>query len=195
VSRDRGIAEVARHPFYVRPNPLLNGHGFHWFVEKKRQHVHASVTGQQSLAPGCQTLSVFRTHFMREGLADRSSIDDVRQLMNGRQRKCVYFQHFTVGARLAPKPARNGMLRIRRTANVDVVFALSGRFDKESIAELEAVINAEGRERPIILDLKDMTLTGQDGITFFAQCEAADIALANCDPYVREWITRQRTGA
>jgi anti-anti-sigma regulatory factor len=73
-----------------------------------------------------------------------------------------------------------------------VLFTLSGRIDKENIAELEALIAAEGKERRIVLDLKDMTLTGQDGITFLAQCEAADIALANCDPYVREWIARQR---
>ena len=67
---------------------------------------------------------------------------------------------------------------------------MSGRIDKEHIAELEALIAAEGKGRRIILDLKDMTLTGQDGIDFLARCEAADIALVNCDPYVREWITR-----
>ena len=72
---------------------------------------------------------------------------------------------------------------------------MSGRIDKEHIAELETLIATEGKDRRIILDLKDMTLTGQDGITFLAQCEAADIALANCDPYVREWITRQRNEA
>jgi anti-anti-sigma regulatory factor len=86
------------------------------------------------------------------------------------------------------------MLRIRRKANGDVVFALSGRMDKESIAELEKLIGAEGKDRPIILDLNDMTLIGQDGINFLIQCEAAEIALRNCDPYVREWMTRQRTG-
>jgi anti-anti-sigma regulatory factor len=85
------------------------------------------------------------------------------------------------------------LLRIHRAANGEVVFTLSGRIDNEHIAELEALIAAEGKERRIILDLKDMTLTGQDGINFLAQCEAADVALANCDPYVREWITRQRT--
>jgi len=74
-----------------------------------------------------------------------------------------------------------------------VVFTLSGRIDNEHIAELEALIAAERKDRRIILDLKDMTLTGQDGINFLAKCEAADVALANCDPYVREWITRQRT--
>jgi hypothetical protein len=86
------------------------------------------------------------------------------------------------------------MLRIQGTANGDALFALSGRIDKESIAELEALIGAEGKDRRIIFDLKDMTLTGQDGIDFLAQCEAAGITLANCDPYVREWITRQRAG-
>ena len=87
------------------------------------------------------------------------------------------------------------MLRIQRTDSGDVVFTLSGRIDKEYIPELEALIGAEGKDRHIILDLKDMTLTGQDGITFLAKCEADGISLVNCDPYVREWITRQRSGS
>jgi len=87
------------------------------------------------------------------------------------------------------------MLRIHRKANSEVVFSLSGRIDKGDVAELETLIAAEGKNRRIILDLKDMTLTGQDGINFLAQCEAADIALANCDPYVREWIARQTHGS
>ena len=76
-----------------------------------------------------------------------------------------------------------------------MVFTISGQIDKEHIAELEALIAAEGKDRRIILDLKDMTLTGQDGIAFLAQCEAAGIALVNCDPYVREWITIQNKGS
>ncbi len=87
------------------------------------------------------------------------------------------------------------MLRIHRRANGDVFFTLSGRIDKENIAELEELIAAEGKDRRIILDLRDLTLTGEDGINFLAQCEAADITLANCDPYVREWITRQNMKA
>ena len=85
------------------------------------------------------------------------------------------------------------MLRIDRAENGEVVFTLSGQLRKDHIAELEALIAAEVKDRRIILDLKDMTLTGQDGIVFLARCEAGGIALANCDPYVREWITRQRT--
>ena len=86
------------------------------------------------------------------------------------------------------------MLRIHRKANGEVVFALSGQLHKEHIAELEALIGAEGKDRRIVLDLKDMTLTGQDGIAFLAQCEASGVALANCAPYVREWITMQSSG-
>ncbi len=67
---------------------------------------------------------------------------------------------------------------------------LSGRLDKENIAEFEGLISAECKDRRIILDLKEMTLTGQEGIAFLAHCEAAAITLADCDPYVREWITR-----
>ena len=45
-----------------------------------------------------------------------------------------------------------------------------------------------------VLDLKDVTLVGQDGVTFLAECEEAHIMLAYCPQYVREWITRQRSG-
>ena len=83
------------------------------------------------------------------------------------------------------------MLRIHRKENGEVVFTISGQIDKEHIAELEALIAAEGKDRRIILDLKDMTLTGEDGIAFLARSEAAGIELVNCDPYVREWIAMQ----
>ena len=84
------------------------------------------------------------------------------------------------------------MLRIHRSENGDVVFILSGRMDHESIAELEGLVAAEAKGRRIVLDLKDMTLTGQEGIDFLERCEVADIILVNCAPYVREWIARQR---
>jgi anti-anti-sigma regulatory factor len=86
------------------------------------------------------------------------------------------------------------MLRIDRRSHENVVFTLSGRIDKEHITELEALIAAEGKDRRIMIDLKELTLTGQDGMAFLAQCKAAGIALANCDPYLREWIARYRTG-
>jgi hypothetical protein len=86
------------------------------------------------------------------------------------------------------------MFRIHRSANGEVVFAISGRMDAEHIAELETLIAAETKDRRIILDLKDMTLTGQDGIDFLSRCKAAGITLVNCDPYVREWMAREGSG-
>jgi anti-anti-sigma regulatory factor len=87
------------------------------------------------------------------------------------------------------------MLRIQRSANTEVVFALSGRMDQEDVAELETLIRSEADGRHIVLDLKDLTLAGRDGIGFLERCEANGITLNNCAGYVREWITRQRRGS
>jgi anti-anti-sigma regulatory factor len=85
------------------------------------------------------------------------------------------------------------MLRIHRSANGEVHFKLSGRIDKENIAKLQDLIAAEVSGRHIVLDLNDVILVGQEGVTFLAECEGAGIGLANCPPYVRAWIARQRS--
>jgi hypothetical protein len=84
------------------------------------------------------------------------------------------------------------MLRIRRSANGEVVFTLSGRMDEEDIAELETLIKSETNGRRVVLDLKDLTLAGRDAIRFLERCEADSVTLKNCAGYVREWITRER---
>jgi hypothetical protein len=65
---------------------------------------------------------------------------------------------------------------------------------QDDIAELDALISSETNDRPIVLDLKDLTLVGQEAINFLERCEADGITLENCPAYVREWITRQRGG-
>jgi hypothetical protein len=67
--------------------------------------------------------------------------------------------------------------------------------DKESTAELDALIQAETSGRPIVLDVKDLVLVGQDAVDFLARCEAGGVKLLHCAPYVREWITRQKRGS
>lgn len=84
------------------------------------------------------------------------------------------------------------MLKIQRSANGEVVFTLSGRIDREDIPELETLIWSEAKGRRIILDLRDVTLVGQDAISFLGRCDANGIGLKNCLGYVREWIARQR---
>jgi hypothetical protein len=84
------------------------------------------------------------------------------------------------------------MLRIQRSSSGQVVYTLSGRMDEEHIAELKTLIRSEANARPIVLDLKDVTLVGPDGVRFLERCEADGITLKSCAPYVREWITRRR---
>jgi hypothetical protein len=65
----------------------------------------------------------------------------------------------------------------------------------EDIAELETLIKSEADDRHIVLDLKDVTLVGQDAIAFLERCEANNIKLKNSAAYIREWITRRRGGS
>ena len=84
------------------------------------------------------------------------------------------------------------MLKIIRSANGEVVFKLSGRMGAENIGELETLISAEASGCRIVLDLKDLTLVDQDGVSFLRRCEADNIMLKNCPAYIREWITGER---
>jgi hypothetical protein len=86
------------------------------------------------------------------------------------------------------------VLKIQRSANGATVIALSGRMEGEHIFELEKLLKAEPPGRRIVLDLKDLTLAGQSEIDFFAKCEQRGVTLANCAPYIREWISNQRNG-
>ena len=84
------------------------------------------------------------------------------------------------------------VLKIQKLTNGQTVFALSGRMKKEHVVELEKLLEAEPAGKPIILDLKNLTLAGQNEIEFFAGCEEQGVTLTNCAPYIREWVTRQR---
>jgi anti-anti-sigma regulatory factor len=80
------------------------------------------------------------------------------------------------------------MLKIMRALNGDVVFYLSGRMDEENIGELETLLRKEAGDRRTVLDLKDLTLVDQDGVSFLRGCEADGIQLRNCPAYIRAWI-------
>jgi len=51
----------------------------------------------------------------------------------------------------------------------------------------------EGAGSDIAFDLKDVTLVDRDAVKFLTDCEADNIELENCPPYVRKWIG-QETG-
>ena len=84
------------------------------------------------------------------------------------------------------------MLKIRRAANGEVVFTLSGRMEAENLAELKTLFGSEAKGRRIVLDLRDLTLVDRDAVRFLGRCEADSIKLKNCPAYIREWVTRER---
>jgi anti-anti-sigma regulatory factor len=86
------------------------------------------------------------------------------------------------------------MLRIRRSTNGEVVLTVSGQIDAENIAELKNLIESEDPARPIVLDLKELTLVDRDAVRFLARSESVRVQLKNCPAYVREWIARERAG-
>jgi hypothetical protein len=84
------------------------------------------------------------------------------------------------------------MLRIQRAENGEVVLTLSGRIEAENVAELKALIGSEANGRPIVLDLKDLTLVDREAVKFLQCCETEGIRLKNCPAYIREWIEREK---
>jgi len=83
------------------------------------------------------------------------------------------------------------MLKVRRSANGDGVFIVSGRLRAETVSELSALIAAEPAGRTLVLDLKDVVLVDRDAVRFLLSQERNGIVLRNCPPYIREWITRE----
>ena len=84
------------------------------------------------------------------------------------------------------------MLKIKRAANGEVVFTLSGRMDAENVPELKTLFGSEPKGRRIVLDLKDLTLVDREAVRFLKSCETDSIQIKNCPAYIREWITRER---
>jgi len=83
------------------------------------------------------------------------------------------------------------MLRIEKDSNGCVTtLRLSGRIQSDSIASIRSTMN-DGCARKI-LDLNEVTLVDIAVVRFLITCEDEGIELAQCPPYVREWMRRER---
>ena len=83
-------------------------------------------------------------------------------------------------------------LRIQISAKEEAVaFTLSGRIKVEEVAELQRLFETEGKDRSIILDLKEVNLVDRESVGFLARCEVKGMRLENCRAYIREWIARE----
>ena len=83
--------------------------------------------------------------------------------------------------------------RIDRVVGGDhmVVLCTSGRITKQDVDTLRNVIEAEASS--VVIDLKDVDLVDREAVKFLAQRELNGTVLRNCSPYIREWVTRERT--
>jgi anti-anti-sigma regulatory factor len=72
------------------------------------------------------------------------------------------------------------------------VFTLSGRIEKQAIAELRRLFELQTDYRDIVLDLKDVSVVDRDALHFLAGCEADGVKLENCAAYIREWMEREK---
>jgi len=84
------------------------------------------------------------------------------------------------------------MFKIQRSTNeTSVIFTLSGRITAERLAELKKLLECEGRDHSLVLDLKEVKLVDRHAVSFLASCEAKGVNITNCPAYIREWIEKE----
>ena len=83
------------------------------------------------------------------------------------------------------------MLKIERDSDGCVTrLLLSGRIQSDCIASIRSGINGSCTRK--ILDGSEIILVDIATIRFLISCEDERIELAQCPPYVREWVLRER---
>ena len=87
------------------------------------------------------------------------------------------------------------MLKIKRTANGYVVFAISGRLEADGLRELSALVALEASARAVTLELKDLVLVDRDAVGFLRSCAERGMQLRNCPQYIRTWMASDGEGA
>jgi hypothetical protein len=81
------------------------------------------------------------------------------------------------------------MLKIHRTSDRTVVFAVSGQLGSDNVNELCQLVDDEPASSVIVLDLTDLVLADRDAVRFLSEYEARGrVVLRNCPAYVRTWM-------
>ena len=83
--------------------------------------------------------------------------------------------------------------RIDRSVDAEnfVVFFISGRITGEHVEMLRSVLRQESGG--FAIDLKHVLFADREGVKLLALSEASGTELRNCPPYIREWVTRERS--
>lgn len=84
--------------------------------------------------------------------------------------------------------------RIDRIVTADdlVVLLVSGRITGEHVDMLRDVLQQE-TTGALTIDLKNVLLVDREAIKLLAVSEENGAELRDCPPYIREWVTRERT--
>lgn len=83
------------------------------------------------------------------------------------------------------------MLKIQRSANGEVIFAVSGQLEADTLGELSVLLAREAPGLTVALELRDLILVDRDAVDFLRACEGRGIILRNCPPYIRVWMAGQ----
>jgi hypothetical protein len=70
---------------------------------------------------------------------------------------------------------------------------ISGRLAAHDVEMLRALLESDAGVTAF--DLKDLLFVDRDAVGLLARSEAGGSELRNCPPYIREWITQERTQA
>jgi len=68
---------------------------------------------------------------------------------------------------------------------------LCGAFRSEHLDQVKAEVERGGPR--IALDLEEVDLVDVEGVRFLNNCEADGISVLQCSPYIREWMSRERS--
>jgi hypothetical protein len=83
------------------------------------------------------------------------------------------------------------MLKIERMCEEHGTrICLSGELRCSHLADLRAEI--ERAVLPAILDLGEVGVVDIEGVRLLNQCQAQGIEVANCSPYIREWMLQEK---
>ena len=72
-----------------------------------------------------------------------------------------------------------------------IVFRLIGRLQYNCLETVRQRL-PQGHDRPVVLDLAEVTLIDLPSVRFLRGCQDRQIELRNCSPYITEWIRRER---
>jgi hypothetical protein len=83
--------------------------------------------------------------------------------------------------------------RIDRVVNAEnfLVLFISGRITGEHVEMLRGVLRQESGF--FAIDLKHVLFVDREAVKLLALSEANGTELRNCPPYIREWVTRERS--